>query len=322
MWDFSIGKTLGIMRRTFPFILFRMMIYFGITLAYVLATGGGAGIGWVLGQMGKEPESWAVWGGVFGLGAVSVVLYMLREWLLYMVKAAHIAVMVEALDGRELPGGQGQVAYGASVVKSRFAEANVLFVLDQLIKGVLGVITGTLSTIANFIPIGGLQQIVGIINQIIRLSLTYVDEVILAYNIRINSDNPWETSRQALVLYAQNYGSFLKNAIWLMIFMWVLTAIVFVIAIAPFVALAAAFPGEITWVGVLIALVFALSFKAAILEPFAICALMQVFFKKIEGQVPDPTWDERLSKLSKKFVDLKNRAFGWVKGTPKPAPAS
>ena len=148
MWDFSIGKTLGIMRRTFPFILFRMAIFFGITLAYILATGGGAGIGWLVGHVGTEPESWAVWGGVFGLGAVSVGLYLLREWLLYMVKAAHIAVMVEALDGRELPNGQGQVAYGASVVKARFAEANILFVLDQLVKGVLAVITGTLTTIA------------------------------------------------------------------------------------------------------------------------------------------------------------------------------
>ena len=319
MWDFSIGKTIAILFRTMPYILFRMAIFFGITLAYILATGGGAGLGWVVGQMSTEPASWAVWGGVFGLGAVSVALYMLREWLLYMVKAAHIAVMVKAIDGEDLPAGQGQIAYGASIVKDRFAEANVLFVLDQLIKGVLAVITGTLQFFANLIPIGGVQQIVGMINQVIRLSLTYVDEVILAYNIRIGSDNPWETSRQALVLYAQNYGSFLKNAIWLMIFMWVLTAIVFVAAIAPFVGLAALFPGDVTWFGVLIALVFALSFKAAILEPFAICALMQVFFRKIEGQVPDPAWDARLSGLSKKFVDLKNRAAGWIGAGPKPA---
>ncbi len=319
MWDFSIGKTIAILFRTMPYILFRMAIFFGITLAYILATGGGAGLGWVVGQMSTEPASWAVWGGVFGLGAVSVALYMLREWLLYMVKAAHIAVMVKAIDGEDLPAGQGQIAYGASIVKDRFAEANVLFVLDQLIKGVLAVITGTLQFFANLIPIGGVQQIVGMINQVIRLSLTYVDEVILAYNIRIGSDNPWETSRQALVLYAQNYGAFLKNAIWLMIFMWVLTAVVFVAAIAPFVGLAALFPGDVTWFGVLIALVFALSFKAAILEPFAICALMQVFFRKIEGQVPDPAWDARLSGLSKKFVDLKNRAAGWIGAGPKPA---
>jgi len=28
MWDFEIGRTLGIMLRTWPFILFRMIVYF------------------------------------------------------------------------------------------------------------------------------------------------------------------------------------------------------------------------------------------------------------------------------------------------------
>ena len=31
-------------------------------------------------------------------------------------------------------------------------------------------------------------------------------------------------------------------------------------------------------------------------EPFAIAALMQVYFKVIEGQVPDPEWDRRLAE--------------------------
>jgi hypothetical protein len=321
MWDFSIGKTLGIMFKTMPYILFRMAIFFGITLAYIISTGGGGAVGWGAGRIfsDADPAGWAMWGGIFGFSAASVALYLLREWLLYMVKAAHIAVMVKAIDGEELPAGKGQIAYGASIVKDRFAEANVLFVMDQLVKGVLAVITGTIQFIGNIIPIQGVQQLVSIINQVIRLSLTYVDEVILAYNIRINAQNPWESSRQALVLYAQNYGSFLKNAIWLTIFMWVLTGIIFVIGLAPFMGLAAMFPGHVTWWGVVIALIFAISFKAAVLEPFAICALMQVFFKKIEGQVPDPAWDARLAGLSKKFVELKNRAVGWVTGTPKPA---
>ncbi len=42
MWDFDIGRTLGIMARTWPFIALRLIVYFGITLAYVLATGTGA----------------------------------------------------------------------------------------------------------------------------------------------------------------------------------------------------------------------------------------------------------------------------------------
>ena len=42
MWDFSIGTTLSILGRTMPFILLRMAVYFGITFAYIVATGAGA----------------------------------------------------------------------------------------------------------------------------------------------------------------------------------------------------------------------------------------------------------------------------------------
>ena len=38
MWDFSISKTLGIMMKTMPFILFRMLVFFGITIAYIFAS--------------------------------------------------------------------------------------------------------------------------------------------------------------------------------------------------------------------------------------------------------------------------------------------
>ena len=54
------------------------------------------------------------------------------------------------------------------------------------------------------------------------MSLTYVDEIILGYNIRQNSQHPFETARQGVVLYAQNGKTMVKNAIWLTVIMWVL----------------------------------------------------------------------------------------------------
>jgi hypothetical protein len=50
MWDFSIGRALGLMMQTLPFILMRMVVYFGITIAYVIATGGASVIGYGVGQ--------------------------------------------------------------------------------------------------------------------------------------------------------------------------------------------------------------------------------------------------------------------------------
>ncbi|WP_269065726.1 hypothetical protein [Rhizobium sp. C1] len=40
MWDFDVGRTIGIMARTMPFILLRMAVSFGIALAYIAGTGG------------------------------------------------------------------------------------------------------------------------------------------------------------------------------------------------------------------------------------------------------------------------------------------
>ena len=316
MWDFSIGKTIGILLKTMPFILTRMAIYVAITLAFVLATGVGAGIGYGVGSVGDSPESFAVWGGFFGMGLVGTAVYWAREWLLYMVKAAHTAVIVKLIDGEALPDGKGQIAYGREVVAARFGEANVLFALDQLIKGAIAAITGLIGGIAAFLPIPGLDGLVRFANTVIRLSLTYVDEIILGYNIRTNSDNAWASARRGLVLYAQNGPRMVKNAVWLSVFLWVLSIIVFLLSLAPAAAILYVFPGEIAGYSFIIALVFAWAFKAAVLEPFAITALMIVYFDTIRGQVPNPDWDARLMEASDKFRVLTESARGAFDGRP------
>ena len=321
MWDFSIGRTLGIMVRTWPFIVMRLVVYFTITLAYVLATGVGAGIGFGIGHVFGDadgPAGFALFGGVGGILLVSVVLYWLREYILYMVKAGHIAVMVELIDGRPLPEGNGQIAHARAVVTERFGEANALFVLDQLVKGVIRVITGLLGGMTRFLPIPGLQGLVGFLNTIIRISLTYVDEVILGYNIRLRSDDPFDTARQGVVLYAQNGMVMVKNAVWLALIMWALAFVVFLFMLAPAAAVLYLMPGQLAGWSFVLAIIFAWAVKAALIEPFVIAALMQVYFKVIEGQVPDPEWDARLAGASRHFRELKDKAVSalGVRGQP------
>jgi hypothetical protein len=314
MWDFSVATTLSIIGRTMPFVLLRMAVYFGITFAYIFAIGAGAGVGYGIGQIGDDPSAFAIWGGLAGFGLTSVIVYWIREYILYMVKAGHIAVMVELIDGRTPP--QGQIAHAQETVKDRFGEANVLFALDQLIKGVIRAITGLLGGVAAFLPIPGLNALVGFINGIVRMSLTYVDEIILGYNIRVASDNPWETSRHALVLYAQNGTHMIKNAVWLSVIMWIFSAVVFLIALGPAALFVYMMPGATSGYSFVFAFMLAWSFKAAIMEPFAIAALMQVFFARIEGQVPDPEWDAKLAGASDKFRELGEKAKSAFGGRP------
>ncbi len=317
MWDFSISQTMSIMFRTMPFIIFRMVVFFGITLAYIAATGIGAGVGFGVGNIFSDTDGaagGAMWGGVFGFGAVSVAVYWIREYILYIVKAGHIAVMVRLIDGQDVPAGQNQISYAKDIVTARFAESNVLFGIDQLLKGIIRVITGLIGGVGMLLPIPGVQGLLKFVNTVVRMSLTYVDEVILGYNMRIDSQNPYESAQDGLVLYAQNAKLMIKNAVWLSIFLWILSFVVFLIMLAPAGALLYLYPGQLGGWSFVLAIVFAWALKGALLEPFAIAALMSVYFKKIEGQEPNAEWRAKLAGASDKFVELKNKAVGYVSG--------
>ncbi len=310
MWDFSAGTAIWLMARTLPYLLLRLALYFAITFAYIVATGTGAAIGYTLGLAGSDDfqAQATIFGGLIGFGLVGGIVYFLREYMLYMVKAGHIAVMTELLSGRGIPAGQGQFAFGAATVKERFAEANALFVLDQLIKGTVHAVTSLLLAVTSILPIPALQGLARFAATVIRISVTYVDEVILARNIRLRSQNPWETSRQGLVLYAQNGWVMVRNAIWLAILSWIVTIAVFVLMIAPAGAILYYFPGPWGGYGFVAAIVFAWGFRKALVEPFGIACLMQVYFAVSENQSPDPEWDGRLMQASAKFRSLAERA--------------
>lgn len=314
MWDFSLGRSVSLLARTMPFILLRCAVYFGITLAYMLMTGVGAGVGYGIGGFGDESfqASAAIWGGVAGFGIVGAVLFFTREYLLYTVKAGHIAVLVRLIDGEKLPQGRSQIAYASQMVKQNFAQTNVLFAMDMLIKGVINAITGLVQGIGSFLPIPGLQQLMGVVKAFLRIAVGLIDEVILAYIIRSNSDNPWLASRSALVLYGQNAQVMLKNAAWLTLFTYGLSLVVFLIMLAPAAALVYLIPGAWSAGGMVFALLFAWAIKVAVIEPFAIACLLQAYFKTIEGQTPNPEWEARLDKVSNKFSELKGKAQTWV----------
>ncbi|MBL9061695.1 hypothetical protein [Tabrizicola sp.] len=313
MWDFSIAKALGLLIRTAPFLIFRALVYFGIAVAMVVVTGAGAGTGYGIGLFGDEEfrSTSTMWGGIAGFGLTVGVIFFLRDYLLYMVKAGQIAVMVEYLDGKPLPYGQGQIAYARRVVTERFGQASALFALDRLVRGVIAVITGLVEGVMTILPIPGINQIMGAVRAYLRISVGLVDEVILAHAIRTRSENAWEAAHDGLVLYAQNGRAMLVNAAWLTLISWVLAVVVFLVMLAPAAGLVWLLPGEASGGTFVFALIFAWAVKAAVIEPFALACMLQVFFNVTEGQEPQPEWRGRLTQISDKFRQLGERAVGW-----------
>ena len=316
MWDFSVGAALGLMWRTAPFVVFRVIVYFSISAVLVIVTGTGAGVGYGVGAMGDaefQAQSTA-WGAFGGFGLTVGVIFFLRDYLLYIVKAGHIAVMVALMRGGEIPGGRGQIDHARAMVTERFGTASALFGLDQLIKGVVAAITGLMQGLLMILPIPGLDRIMGVVRAYLRMAVGLIDEVILAHLIDKRHENPWKGAQEGLVLYGQNAKLMMINAAWLTAIVWILSVVVFLVMLVPAAALVYLLPGNLSAAGFAFAIVFAWAVKAALIEPFAIACMIQVFFKVTQGQSPNPEWEAKLSGASAKFKELGARAGNWAGG--------
>jgi hypothetical protein len=308
MLDFRTGQILRLLMRTMPFLLLRIAVYIGITIAYVLAVGIGGGLGALFGKIGGNMGGGAGIGGLSGFVIVSGLLFWARQYLLYMVKAGHIAVLVELLDGKQIPAGGNQISFGTSIVKQHFATSSVLFGLHSLVRGILNVFNRVTISIASWLPIPGLDVLVKIVDKVINTSLSHLDLVILAQILRRQADNPWAIARDSTVLYAQNYKGVLKNAVFLTLIIWALTLLLWIGVAAPVAALVGLFHVQAGFWTLALAFIAALSIKAALIDPFATVALIQVYDKITAGQTPNPQWTAKLESVSGKFRELVDRA--------------
>src|SRR5699024_11761374 len=101
--------------------------------------------------------------------------------------------------GEPIPEGRSQIQYAQHEVKERFMQANVLFAIDRMVHGGVRAITGIIHTIGSILPIPGMTNLIGFVRAFLRLAVGLIDEVILAYIIRNDSDNSWRAGRSAVI---------------------------------------------------------------------------------------------------------------------------
>lgn len=315
MWDFSVIGAMRLMADTLPFVGLRVAVYGGIAAGYMLATGVGAAMGdgvgafagWSAGAGGWANT--ALCGGAIGFGLFGMFMCRLRGNVLYRVKAGHIAILVERVDGKALPAGKPQIRHAAALVRGHFAEASTLYVVDKVIRGVVTSISAMVRGMPSILPLPGRQQLAGVVRFFLRIAVGFVDQLILARIMRVGAANPWQSAQESLILYGQNSPIMSKNAAWLALLIYMTCLLLFLILLVPAAGVAYLILGASTAGGYALALLFTWSIKAALIEPLAIICLMQVYFGAIEGQRPDPEWGARLEQMSDKFRQLKARAW-------------
>jgi hypothetical protein len=309
--------------RTLPYAIVRFAVLLGLsfaTIAWLLATFGIAGL-----LAGIHPLVGIGWM-IAGLGLYGWVWRMIVRYALYLIQAGHIAVLTELVTAGSIShGSEGMFAYGKRVVTERFGEVSLLFALDLLIRGVVHAFNRTLDWIARLLPVPGLQGVAGIVNAVIRAATTYIDETIFSYNLARGDENPWRSSKDGLIYYCQNAQEILKTAAWVVVLDKVLTAVVWAVMLLPAFILirvlpASGFGGFVTVATFVIAALFAANVRQAFLKPIFLVMVMTKFHLVVRDQPINLEWDARLSSVSSKFQEIKDKAAEAVRPATLPPP--
>ncbi len=307
----NLKEGFALLKKTSPFIFLNLTVYgifAGVTLLYFLLVGG----------LCYLIHSIAAIIFLSGLGLYGVLVYYAREYILYLIKAAHIAVLTELVLTGHLPEGCSQVAYGKALVKARVKDVSILFGIDQLVKAILKSLNRLVLSITSWLPLPGLDKLAQFIMVIINLSVSYVDEAILSYSLSKKEENPWISAKEGIVLYAQSYKEILKNALVIGVLGLISFSVIALILMLPGMGLQSMFPGIRTAVGFSV-IIIAYLVKLALFNPLALCTMILTYHRAIQGQTPNPEWEAKLESVSSKFRKLKDKAAEWGKSKAIPA---
>ncbi|NWG15519.1 MAG: hypothetical protein HXY41_02685 [Chloroflexi bacterium] len=236
-------------------------------------------------------------------------LYQLAyRYVFFMIKAAHIAVLSELLKNDNLPPGTGQLEWGRKRVEKRFGEVNAMFVVDELVSGVVRAFTNMVYRLTAWLPGDTLQQLVNILNRIIRYATNYIDEAILARSFMRDDIPVWVNARDGIVLYAMVWKPLLMNAIALMVLSYIPFIVGFLILALPIGLLASVISSSVGGWSIIATLILAFLVKVAVGDAFAMTAMIAAYHRETREMKPNPEMVAKLDAASDRFKEIKDRA--------------
>jgi len=315
MGEISLAAGIALVLRTYPFLLLRAAVYFGIAAAFASAVAGGfgigAGMGTLFGAAARAPGGF--WGAVGGFAFIVLLVWWLREYLLYLVEISHAAAILLALDDVKTPSLHGSIAAAMSAVQRKFRDASVLATAERYARGTIDDLLRTVDVPASFLP-KTLKPPRSVVDRIVPPLLGFVARIVVARTVVGKARNPYSDLRDNLILLAQNHEILFRNAILLAAVSCIVCFFVFLLSLIPAFAITRAFPGGSGLIALALAAAFTWSFQRALIEPFVTAGFLALFRRVTRGQTPEPDWDMKLEEIAE--------SYGEVKAIAAPAPRS
>jgi hypothetical protein len=301
----QLGEAIKIVAQTKVYLLYRTVVYSAIAVVVAVFLG-------ILVLIGS----------VFGSGAAGVLFLialfaggfgfrLLREYVLYVLQAGHIALITEIAETGTLPPGISQTVWAKEKVMKYYKEVSVLALVDQLVKGVLSSLNRTLFNVMHVLPLPALDSFVNIVQRIVNFSLTYIDESVIAYTFRTGNENVFDAAKSGILVYCQSWKALLKNAVMLTFLSYVFIILTTLFFMIPLGILAFFLP--LSWTLVkfflfVLALFFGVSAKWILFDPVACTSTLLTFLKEAESIKPDLEWESKIEAVSDQFCTLKAKA--------------
>lgn len=256
-------------------------------------------------------ESQAIIAVIIGLIGLPIGLKIYSfgcEYIGYMIKAAHVAVIGELSLYGKVPDGVKITEYGKNKVKERFLTANAFFAIDKLMSSAVKQIQNMITKVGNvFEKVEIIQTIIKIVNIFVGIVLGYVDEAVLARVFQKKEDGAWKASADGVVLYFQNWKEILKNA--LLITVGIIAFYAIGIGLIYAVAAGLSLVSDL-WV---ILLIFAAYFlidviKVSFIDSYVTIAVVNKYLPLTINQTPAIDIYEKAQGWSKKFKEMCDKA--------------
>ncbi|WEK54995.1 MAG: hypothetical protein P0Y55_02610 [Candidatus Cohnella colombiensis] len=320
--------TWELLKQTTPFIWMRMLIYLMFAVGSVLLLAIVVGLSALLIKWFGDSSILILFLLLATLGIIFTAFRLLERYVLYLLKAAHIAVLIELIDHGQVPDGKGQIAYGKERVSAMFGTTSIFFAVDQLVSASVKQIHKWLMRLGDFLNvIPGAKIIISIISSVLGVALNYIDEAVLSRVMKHKKEDPetnvWKTSADGVVLYAQSWKGMIGTATGVALFSIVLSIATFFITLFPLLALvnrinddAGALLGALAFIS---ALSISFAVKKALVDPIATIAMIRTYHLKTAGVTPSIDLMGKMVAVSAKFKELFHRSDN---EQPIPAPAT
>jgi hypothetical protein len=306
MSNFNLLAATRAIETAMPFVLYRLMVYLGVALGFLLVALSGAGILIAFASFSSRPAAFAGFGAALGCAGFAFVLHKLRKLIFFNVEAGQLALLAAQADGIKLPEGIAQITFAKTAAANRFNPA-VFFEIKRTVGNVLAEMTEhylpCLAKPAHPLLRQASIRLAGFVAGLSSLAM-------LTLHFQRDHANPWRSAQDVLLVQAAGFPLLLRYRLYALVFEYTGFAVFYVLLRYPVDAAVAGLPVDIGSWRLAFALVFAWSLKAAFLTPIATSALATVYLQRTaQAQTGSAALSQELAAHSGVYRSILARAL-------------